>query len=767
MILKTSKILSTQRVSILLIGTILFLFSCNPTKTLKENEIFLKKNKITVDNSKIDKDELEEIIKQHPNKKILGVFRFHLGVYNLYSKKQNSKIKENIGEPPVIFDSLQTERSVKQLGLYLNNKGYFKNRVTTENVIKKQKLTQTYKIESGPSYYINNIKHQIEDKEIESYILSKNQFSLLKIGENFDIDILEKERERINNLLKDNGYFNFSTNYIKYKVDTTMGNNKVNLIVEVLPKKEFINDSTALKTQHEKYALNETTIFIGSKSKIEQTSNFDTIYHNNTSIVYTDKLKFKPKVLTNTLDYKPKDTYSLQEQNYTYKQLSELRLFKNISFIYEEIDSNRLNVNIYLNPLILKSFTLEGVGTNTGGDLGVEGNVIYQNKNIFRGAEFLSIKLKGGLEIQRVIGVSTGGDNEILGTPFNTLEFGPEISLEIPRFLVPFNTRRISKRANPKTIIVTSLNWQQRPEYSRNLIQGSFGYAWSENQYKKHFLTPFNISFVKLDLTTEFRDNIIAENNPFLLNSYTDHFISAIQYSFIFNNQDFIHKNNYQYFRFNAETSGNLLSNYYRLTDTPKDEVTKSYSFAGIRYAEYVKSDVDLRLYQTFDAASLVERFYAGVGVPYGNLDVLPFEKSFFGGGSNGIRAWPARRLGPGSLSDSLINNVNQIGELKIEANIEYRFDITKLFEGAFFIDAGNIWILKEDPKRPNAEIKLNRLYRDLAIGGGFGLRLDFSFFIFRFDIATPFKDPSKNNPEKYQVELKKTTLNLGIGYPF
>lgn len=767
MIFTRLKILTDKLVPFIFLVSILLFYSCNPTKTLKENEIFLKKNKIIVDNSKIDKDELEEIVKQNPNKKILGVFRFHLGVYNLYSKKENSKVKENIGEPPVIFDSLQTERSVKQLGFYLNNKGYFKNRVTTEKIIKKKKLTQTYKIESGPSYVINNINYLVVNKEMEGYILEKNQYSLIKIDHNFDIEVLEKERERISTILKDKGYFNFSNNYVKYKVDTTNGNNKVNLTIEVLPIKEFVNDSTSLKTQHHKYTINDTKIFIGNKAKIEQILTLDTIYHNNASIIYNDKLKFRPKLLTNTLNFKPKDTYSLQEQNYTYKQLSELRLFKNISFLYEEIDSNQLKINIYLNPLILKSFTLEGVGTNTGGDLGVEGNIIYQNKNIFKGAEFLTIKLKGGLEIQRVIGVSTSVDNEILGTPFNTMEFGPEISLEIPRFLVPFNTRRISKRANPKTLIASSFNWQQRPEYSRNLLQGSFGYSWNENQYKKHFLTPFNVSFVKLDLTDEFKQSILAENNPFLLNSYTNHFISAIQYSFIFNNQDFIHKNNYQYFRFNTETSGNLLSNYYRLTDTPKDETTNSYYFAGIRYAEYVKSDIDLRLYQTFEAASLVERFYAGVGVPYGNLDVLPFEKSFFGGGSNGIRAWPARRLGPGSLSDSLINTVNQIGELKIEANLEYRFDITKLFKGAFFIDAGNIWILKEDSKRPNAEIKLNRLYRDLAIGGGFGLRLDFSFFIFRFDIATPFKDPSKNNPEKYQVELKKTTLNLGIGYPF
>jgi outer membrane protein assembly factor BamA len=259
---------------------------------------------------------------------------------------------------------------------------------------------------------------------------------------------------------------------------------------------------------------------------------------------------------------------------------------------------------------------------------------------------------------------------------------------------------------------------------------------------KKHFVTPFNISYVKIDLTDAFKEKIVAENNPFLLNSYTDHFISAIQYSFIFNNQDFNRHKNYQYLRFNAETSGNMLSSYNRLTNAPKDEVTNSYNFAGIRYAEYVRTEFDLRLYHLNDFSSVVERLAVGVGVPYGNLDVLPFEKSYFGGGSNGIRAWPARRLGPGSLSDSLLNAVNQIGELKIEANLEYRFDITKLFEGAFFVDAGNIWILKEDSKRPNAEINLSRFYQDLAIGVGFGLRLDFSFFIFRFRLSIASKRP-------------------------
>lgn len=763
MILLRPKILTDKLVPIIFLVLILLFYSCNPTKKLKDNEEFLQTNKIIVDNKKVDKEELEAIIKQHPNKKILGIFRFHLGWYNLFSKNENS----TIGEPPVVYDSLQTTRSVTQLSQYLNNKGYFQNVVTAEKELNKRKVKQTYRIKTGPAYTINDISYKFHDPALGGYVLSKNENSLIKKGTNFDVDILDSERERIKTSLKNYGYYYFTNAFIKYKVDTTIGNQKVNLTVELLTEKEKTDNDTEIDVPHKKYDINSINMFLGTKSKMEKSTHLDTVVFNDATIIYEDKLKFRQKVLAHTLNFKPKDTYSLQDQNDTYKQLSELRVFKNISIIYEEVDSNRLVANLYINPLTIKSFTLEGVGTNTGGDLGVEGNIIYQNKNIFRGAELLSIKLKGGLEIQRVIGVSSDNFNEILGTPFNTLEFGPEVSLEIPRFLLPINLENFSKRSNPRTTITSSFNFQQRPEYSRNLLQGTFGYSWSESKYKKHFVTPFNISYVKIDLTDAFKEKIVAENNPFLLNSYTDHFISAIQYSFIFNNQDFNRHKNYQYLRFNAETSGNMLSSYNRLTSAPKDEVTNSYNFAGIRYAEYVRTEFDLRLYHLNDFSSVVERLAVGVGVPYGNLDVLPFEKSYFGGGSNGIRAWPARRLGPGSLSDSLLNAVNQIGELKIEANLEYRFDITKLFEGAFFVDAGNIWILKEDPKRPNAEINLSRFYQDLAIGVGFGLRLDFSFFIFRFDLASPLKDPSKNNPKDYQIEIKKTTLNLGIGYPF
>ena len=733
---------------------------------MKPNELFLQSVKLKVDHKKINKDELFKINKQKPNKKILGLFRFHLGAYNFFSNKSKN-LKENIGEPPVIYDSLLTDRTAKQFKLYLNNKGFFHNEISHHTKIHNNKVKLIYEIKSGDPYTINQLSYKFQDPSIGGYVLYKKENSLIKPGDNYNVDVLDKERERIKKVLKERGFYQFSNNYIRYKVDSTIGNNKINIVLEILNNRIVDASSDSLiSVAHQKFSIRNINVFVGKNLKSQSMSDFDTISYKGVYFFYQDKLRFKPKMLRHAINYKSNENYSIVDQNITYKHLSELRLFKNISMQYEELDSNQLNSNIFLTPLADKSFAIEGIGTNTGGDLGVEGNLIFQNKNLFGGGEFFTAKLKGGIEIQRVVSV-TSSDNEIFGSPFNTIEFGPEVTLEFPRFLLPFNLENFSKRSNPKTSFSSTFNIQQRPEYYRNLAQFSFGYFWNETSTKKHFVTPFNISYVKLDLTPEFSQKIADENNPFLVNSYTDHFISAIQYSYIFNNQELSKIKNFTYLRFNFETAGNLLNGYHKLTNQTVNEETQAHDFMGIRYAQYFKTEFDLRFYSRNEYSSFVKRMAVGVGKPYGNLNVLPFEKSYFGGGSNGIRAWQARSLGPGSLPDSLTSTVNQIGELKIEANLEYRFDITKVFEGALFVDAGNIWILNKDEKRPNAEINLSRLYQDLAIGVGFGLRLDFNFFIIRFDLASPLKDPSSNDPKEYKIMVKKTNLNLGIGYPF
>lgn len=754
---------------------LLFLSSCNPTKHVKPDELFLQKNKIKISTRKIDKDDIEAIVKQKPNRKILGLFRFHLGVYNLYKEESESKIKLNVGEPPVIYDSLLTERTIKQLKLYADKRGYFDSKVTYSTKTIKNKIKVMYHLDAGEPYKIKSIDYVFADEEVKKmafFILRKTLLDL-KPGNTFDIDVLDEQREKIKIEMKNLGYYYFNKDFIKYKVDSTVGNKEiaVHLYINNQTIKDEIND-TIVEKNHSKYYINDINVYLSKNYKDKNLYNFDTLSFKNIMVCMDttkgEKLKYRPRMLNHAISLNKGGLYLLQDQQNTYKHLSELRLFKNINISFEDIGNNRLNTNIFLTPSLKKSFSIEGIGTNSGGNLGIEGNIIYQNKNLFRGGEHLTVKMNGGLEIQQLINDEQSTDVNFLGV-FNTIEFGPEINMEFPRFLLPISLEKFSRRSNPKTNLNFLLNIQKRPEYIRNLTQITFGYFWKESRFKKHYINPINISVINLKPTSDFQEKLDNEDNPFILNSFQNHFINSTTYSFIYNNQRINKITNFIYFKSNIEFAGNIQSAFNSLTDKPYDNPeTESYNIYNIRYSQFVKVDLDLRSYGQSKTTSFVKRINVGLGKPYGNLDVLPFEKSYYGGGANSIRAWQARSLGPGSLSDSLTeNSLNQIGELKIEGNLEYRFDITKLFEGAAFMDAGNIWILSEDENRPNAEFKTDKFWKDIAIGVGVGLRLDFNFFLIRFDLAAKLKDPASYNPEKFDLIWRKPTLNLGIGYPF
>lgn len=757
---------------ILVFGTLLILLSgCSPTKYVKPDELFLKKQSIKVDTRKIDKDNLESLVKQKPNKKILGLFRFHLMIYNQWPWKKGS-FRENTGEAPVIHDSLLTLRTVKQLKLYADKRGYFDSEVSYTKKVRNNKINIQYNIKSGSPYKIKSIDYAFEDEGLKpsSYFIFRNTIADLRPGNTFDIDVLDKQRETIKKEMKNLGYYYFNKDFISYRVDSTVGNKEIAIQLNIKNQKLRNEESdTLIEKKHSKYNINEINVYLSKNYKDKNLNLFDTVNFKNITVHYEGKLKYRPRMLNHAISLDKDNLYLLSDQTNTYKHLTELNVFKNVNVSFADIGEKKLDANIFLTPSQTKSFSIEGIGTNNGGNLGIEGNLIYHNKNLFRGAEQLTIKLNGGLEIQQLINDDqTTTETNFLGV-FNTLEFGPEINLEFPRFLLPISLEKFSRRSNPKTNLNFLLNVQKRPEYIRNLTQASFGYFWKETRFKRHFINPINVSIIDLQPTSSFQEKLDVETNPFILNSFQNHFINSTTYSFIYNDQRVNKAQSFSYLKFNAEFAGNIQSLYNNIVNKPYDNPdTESYNVIGIRYSQFVKADVDLRLYGKTKYTSFVKRINIGVGKPYGNLDVLPFEKSYYGGGANGIRAWQARSLGPGSLSDSLTtNSLNQIGELKVEANLEYRFDITKIFEGAAFIDAGNIWILKEDESRPNAEIKPERFWNDIAMGIGVGLRLDFNFFLIRFDLAAKLKDPATTTPTKFDLIWKSPTLNLGIGYPF
>ena len=423
-----------------------------------------------------------------------------------------------------------------------------------------------------------------------------------------------------------------------------------------------------------------------------------------------------------------------------------------------------------MTPALRQNYAFELEGTNSAGNLGISGSFRYQNKNISRGAEILEFRLSAGLESQVI---TTGVTNtNIAGLPFNTMEIGPEINLQFPKFLLPFKWKKLSEYANPKSKISVSYNYQQRPDYTRSILNTSFGYSWRENQFKFHELNPFEVNFVNIyNQDQVFLDRIESLEDRLLQNSFRPHATTTTNYQFLYNSQRINKLRDFSYLKVKLESSGNVLRGIMAASNAKKDS-TGSYRIFGVPFAQYLKYDIDFRRYVIFNERSeLVLRVQHGMGYPLLNLGVLPFESSFFGGGANGIRGWSARTLGPGELAESdSISLIDQFGDMKIEFNVEYRFNIYRWFEGAAFIDAGNIWLVKKDDGRPGGVFEFKDFISEFAIAGGLGLRLDFNFFVIRLDVGMKLHNPAKPKGSRWIRSLSEKNIinfNLGIGYPF
>ncbi len=408
-------------------------------------------------------------------------------------------------------------------------------------------------------------------------------------------------------------------------------------------------------------------------------------------------------------------------------------------------------------------YNIQLEGTNSGGDLGTLGSFSYRNNNIFRGSEVFRITFRYGFQAQRVENFVV---NEGL---FNTQEFSAEASITFPRFLSPINLHRFVSEYQPKTMIATGYNMQIRPMYNRYIITASYGYNWMSTSTIEHYLTPINLNAVKVLPSDIFEELLSMETNQRIKDQYTDHLILGLNYSFIFNNQNVKKTNDFVYFKFDIETSGNLLS---LLNNTPIIKQTDNYhEIIGIRYAQYLKFQFDFRFYHYFRNKNMLAlRFAYGQGIAYGNSHDIPFEKSFYAGGTNGMRGWQFRTLGPGEFNNEWGVNMEHIGDLHIESNIEYRFPLYGMVKGALFSDIGNIWTLSDNESFPGGQFKFNKFYKQMALDAGFGIRVDFSFFLIRIDMAIPLYDPSYSESERWRagkLQLQNIGWNFGIGYPF
>jgi outer membrane protein assembly factor BamA len=627
----------------------------------------------------------------------------------------------------------------------------------------------------GYRYSFNQLIYKIQDEGIEELVYADSVNSLIKTGTPYDIDRLENERTRITKNLQNNGYYAFSKDQVYFEADSSIGSKKVDITLKIKPNRTIATSDSIINTDHVQFYISAVyvhTQFDPNRYVITDTMGFKG-YHFVQSAPHRKKpdrdqfIKFT--TITQKVFFKKGSLFSISDLESTYSHLGGLQLFKfiNISFI-QKGNGDSLDCIIQLTPVPKQYFSIETEGTHSSGNLGVGTNLVYNNKNTLKGAEILEIRFKGALEAQKTFAVSE--DKEV--TPidvFNTIEAGPEIKYHIPRLLFPIKAEKIPKRYDPKTVISTAYNFQRRTDFTRSIANFSFGYEWKESAYKTHILAPIEISSIKIADDSPILDTINSISNDFIRYSFIDHLTTATRYSFIYNNQQLGKKRNFTYLRGNAEFAGNTL----RVLNTLlKSEITgdgASYEIFGIQYAQFMRFDADVRQYAIINQHNtIVFRLAAGMGITYGNSTVMPFEKSYFAGGANGIRAWQARDLGPGSYTGP--TNFDQIGDIKIEANIESRFDIVGVFEGAAFIDIGNIWLMSADEDRPGAQFETSQFLNELAMGGGLGLRLNFSFFIIRLDAAIPIKDPAQEREKRWVLKgssVEDINFNLGIGYPF
>jgi outer membrane protein assembly factor BamA len=671
--------------------------------------------------------------------------------------------------------------------MYLNKVGYFNSGVAHVEIPKRNKKVHSdYLVTPSIPYRLKEVTYAIDDTLIAGFISGSKTEQHLLAGDIFNAFKLDDERDRITEILQNNGYYYFNRDFIYFEVDSAMGTRQMNVTVKIRPNRVNSPDNPleVISRPHLRYFINNIYIKPAFDPTKPAGLEFDTLKYsvrpgkssvrfNDYYILHQGEIKVRPSTISQSVFIKPGDPYRTTDVKKTRARINELGLFSYNNIRFKEVIApdtagfGLLDCNIDLSRRKLHSFTVETEATNSGGRPGIGLNFTYQNSNIFGGAEILRLKARIALEAQKIFG---GDDEYSESTPFfNTIETGFQVAVDFPRFLIPIRQERFPKYFRPKTTVSVAFGYEDRPEYVRWVTNFLFGYDWKESDLKRHQVFPFDWSLTNVTLSPDFQEQIDNEPNDRIKNQYTDNLIMGPRYSFTYNTQDIRKIQNFFYFRGNIQTAGNLLQLGYTLTDPPKDSLG-NYQVWGIAYAQFFKIDGDFRLFNVIARnTSLAYRFFLGIGVPYGNSSVLPLETGFYAGGANDMRGWPYRLLGPGAYSNPE-DNYDKMGDLQLEANIEYRFPIYNFIKSAIFADIGNIWILEESDAYPGGDFKFDRFYKEFAIDVGLGLRLDFNFFILRVDAAIPLRNPAQPRDARWVMDdwqFKDIIVNFGIGYPF
>lgn len=766
--------------------------SCNNTRYLAQNEILLHKATVHIADQKkqeqlpVDLSEtLYNLVRPKPNKRFLSVlpFKLRLSIYNQNKKAKKGTrrwLRDKIGEAPVLYDSTATLRSARMMETYLFNQGFFNGKVVPEVKFSKRRASVDYNIHLSQPYTFGDIHYPPPHDDFLATINNLKETSLLRTGNRFDNSVLQAEIDRLLEKLRNIGYYDLNQSYFHYKLDSAKSNHAIETWLTVKPPADT--------SRHIVYTIRN--VYIYPQYYSEKTSDFytDTLLYQGFNFIYPKDRQIAPKVIAAYLLTKPNSLYSQNNHNFTVNNLLDLGVFKFVNLHYEKVKSptnSQLDCYIYLTPAKQMSISAEAEVNNgnrysnafaTQGGVGTALSLGYKNKNVFSNAEIFSFNLHGGFDF--VIDTINSSSVELNG----------ELSLTIPRFLLPFNVKRISSYYRPKTRLSLRMGVESLfgGRYRRNTATALYSYEWREDISRKHTYTPILISLVSPSNFTSLFDQQTVAFEAIQYSLSRQLLLSSI-YNFSYSNQATKKQGNFMIFKGNLELTGNLaglvvdLANIKLPANTPGPGGGQ-----GLDLPRYVRLDVDFAHYNRLSREqSFVTRYFAGIGIPYKTpYIIMPNSKQFFVGGPYSIRGFRSRDVGPGSMPlffdylasngdtvHSAYNRVTRVGDIKLEANAEYRFSVYKWIKGALFVDAGNVWAIHKDEDRPNAEFDIRRFWREIAIGTGLGVRFDFSFFIFRIDLGIPIYDPRLSGGKAwlpYPDGIRRSiNTNLAIGYPF
>jgi hypothetical protein len=752
------------------IPVIIFIFfiSCSTTRYISEGQFLLDRVSIEMDDRGVESALLMPFIQQTPNSSQLG-----LRIYNLVDNDSNffKRIIRRIGEPPVIFKPNLVDLSVNELSIEMQNRGYFNSQVSAQVDTVRKRAAVTYLIHNGEPYRIRNFTMDVPQMQNRTGQRNRQNRStnrqtdsrrrnFIQEGNVFDMSILEEQRTRITSLLRNQGYFTFTKDNLHYLADTTLRSNQVDLTLIVQN-----NAPTA------PYTVQRVNVFSGfDPFDRDAYEVVDSMEHRGLHIYY-DKMRFlRPNVIANNVLVRPNELFRERQGESTFNLLQALSCVSRVNLQYVENnypDSTLLDCHIYLTPGDFQSLQAGIEGTNKAGDLGIAVDLNYGNLNVFNGSEIFNIRLRAAYEFV------TRSYNDVLN--HNYYELGISPSLTFPRLHLPrFITRAITDRFKPETQYSLGYNIQRRPEYMRNFFNFNWKLRWSgQRTMIAHSLSLVDINYVNMPWKSEYFQDFLNNRVDSLTKfSYDNVFTAGINYGLIYTNRTRggVRQNLYT-IRFNAETSGNALNWIFSATDAEK--TNGQYTIWNNPFAQYVKGDIDFSY--TFPLNSNTNlAFRAGIGLayPYGNSKILPFEKRYYAGGPNNVRGWSTRHLGPGAYNQGIEGNPTvHVGDINFILNAEYRFRALSWLEPAFFLDAGNIWTIKDYPNQPDGLFRWNSFYKELAVATGVGLRFDLNFLILRLDAGTRLYDPAK--PEDNRFSLFKgnffsnSAIFIAIGYPF